>query len=99
VWGVTEGGAPIFETADTEIHAGEIETSTQLYLNPGWVKSDRHDYVPPVGREFLDYIFMAAISSEGVWGSPSYGDAQKGERAIKAQVQAITEFARQVWEL
>jgi creatinine amidohydrolase len=98
VWGVAAGGEPIFETADTEIHGGEIETSTQLHLNPAWVKPDRRDYLPGVGREFLDYVFMDSISAEGIWGSPRYGDAAKGERALKAQVQAVVAFARHVWE-
>lgn len=99
VWAVAEGSEPIFETAGTEVHAGEVETSTQLYLNPAHVKPERLDYVPLVGREFLDYVPMNLINPEGVWGSPSHGDAEKGERAIAAQVRAIVSFARQAFEV
>jgi creatinine amidohydrolase len=98
VWAVAEGSEPIFETAGSEVHAGEAETSTQLYLNPENVQPERVDYVPPVGREFLDYVFMGMISPDGVWGSPSYGDAAKGGRAIAAQVRAVVRFARQAFE-
>jgi len=99
VWAAVEAGEPIYETAGTEIHAGESETSTQLYLNAANVKPARVDYVPPVGREFLDYVFMDAISPDGMWGTSSYGSAEKGERAIAAQVRAIVAFARQAFSL
>ncbi len=69
VWPVSDNEGLIFETPETDLHAGEIETSIQLYLNPDLVKSERVDFVPPVGREFLDYVTMDLISPEGVWGS------------------------------
>ena len=94
-WPTVEGGLHIFEKPETDLHAGEIETSIQLYLNPRLVKPERMDYVPPVGREFLDYMTMDVINPEGVWGSPSKGNAEKGARALAAQVKSITFFARQ----
>jgi creatinine amidohydrolase len=97
VWPAPENDAPIFETPGTDLHAGEIETSIQLFLNPALVKAERVDFVPPVGREFLDYARMDLISPDGVWGNPSKGDAGKGERAIQAQVKAIKEFAQQAF--
>lgn len=99
VWGAAEGGEPIYETASREVHAGEAETSIQLYLNPDHVRPEHIDTVPPVGREFLDYVSMDRISPDGVWGLPSYADAGKGERAIAAQVQAIVRFARRAFEV
>lgn len=99
VWAVAEGDEAIYETATSEVHAGEAETSVQLYLTPDRVRPERMDYVPPVGREFLDYVSMERISPDGVWGIPSYGQAGKGERAIAAQVQAIVRFARQAFEV
>lgn len=97
VWPAPENDAPIFETPSTDLHAGEIETSIQLFLNPALVKAERVDFVPPVGREFLDYVTMDLISPDGIWGNPSKGYADKGERAIQAQVKAITDFARQAF--
>jgi creatinine amidohydrolase len=87
----------LFETADGEVHAGEVETSMQLYLNPDRVKSLPADYVPPVGREFLDYVVMPQLNPQGVWGSPGYATAEKGQRAIDAEVRAVVAFARQVF--
>ncbi len=99
VWALSEGDESIYESASSEVHAGEAETSIQLYLNPDNVRTESIDAVPPVGREFLDYISIDQISPDGVWGLPSYGDAGKGERAIAAQVQAIVRFARQAFEV
>lgn len=98
VWATAEAGESLFETADHEIHGGEAETSTQLYLNPAHVTAERVDYTPPVGREYLDYVSLDRLSPDGVWGAPSYGDAAKGERAIAAQVRAVVDFARQALE-
>ncbi len=98
VWAIGDGDKPVFETAGMEVHAGESETSTELYLNPDHVKPERVDYVPPVGREFLDYAVMNQVSPDGMWGISSKGDASKGERAIAAQVQAVVAFARHAFE-
>jgi creatinine amidohydrolase len=96
-WPVSDGEGLIFETPENDLHAGEIETSLQLYLNPDLVKPGRDDFIPPVGREFLDYLTMDLISPEGVWGRASKGNAGKGARTFSAQVQAITVFARQAF--
>ncbi|MFN2134465.1 MAG: creatininase family protein [Candidatus Promineifilaceae bacterium] len=93
VWAAA-GGEPIYETAGQGIHAEEVETSMQLYLNPEDVKEERFDYVPPVGREYLDYVVMPLINPEGTWGYPSYGAAEKAERGIQAQVVAVVDFVQ-----
>jgi creatinine amidohydrolase len=88
----------IFESAHLEVHAGESETSVHLALNPQWVKDTRVDFVPPVGREFLDYAFISALSPAGVWGYANKGTAQKGEAALAAQVSSIAEAARRTFD-
>lgn len=98
VWAAA-GDEPIYETAGQGIHAEEAETSMQLYLNPQDVKAERVDYVPPVGREYLDYVVMPFINPEGTWGLPSYGAAEKGERGIAAQVKAIVAFVHTALEV
>jgi creatinine amidohydrolase len=97
LWPMTDREGPIFESPETNLHAGEVETSIQLYLHPEWVKPGQVDFIPPVGREFLDYVTMDLISPEGVWGSASKGDANKGARTFTAQVRAISSFARQAF--
>jgi creatinine amidohydrolase len=79
------------------IHANESETSHQLYINAGHVKSERVDYQPPVGREFLDYAFMGFISEWGVWGHPSYGTAEKARRSLARDVVQIADWATQTF--
>lgn len=97
VWAAV-GEEQIYEKTGQGIHAEEMETSMQLFLNPEHVKEARADYLPPVGREFLDYTVMPLISPEGTWGTPSHGAAQKGERGIAAQVRVIVEFVGQALE-
>jgi len=79
------------------IHASESETARQLYINHEHVKDERIDYQPPVGREFLDYAFIGFISQWGVWGYPSYGTAEKGEKATAHRVARIVEWARETF--
>ena len=75
------------------IHANEGETSHQLLINPNNVKTEIIDYQPPVGREYLDYAYMDKISEWGVWGFPSYGTVEKGEKAITRRVERIVDWA------
>src|SRR6185503_9485107 len=85
-------GPPIFETAGMEVHAGESETSVMMAIDASLVGADRVDYIPPVGREFLDYAFVGAISPEGVWGKPSLATRDKGVRAYESRVEALSEY-------
>jgi creatinine amidohydrolase len=80
------------------IHASEGETSRQLYINAENVKDERVDYQPPVGREFLDYAFIGFISEWGVWGYPSYGTAEKGEKLTARRVAGIVEWAGEAFD-
>mgnify|MGYP001026172657 CR=1 FL=1 len=57
-------------------HAGEIETSLQLYLQP----------------ELVD--MAAAVWVPGLWGNPSTGTREKGERIIHAAVNALVTILR-----
>jgi creatinine amidohydrolase len=91
-------GPQIFETAGLEVHAGESETSVMMAIDASLVGSDRVDYIPPVGREFLDYAFVGDISPEGVWGKPSLATREKGERAFEARVESLVEYVRDTFE-
>lgn len=92
------GGPAIFETAGQEVHAGESETSVMMAIDPSLVGDDRVDYIPPVGREFLDYAFVGAISPEGVWGKPSLATRDKGQRAFEARVKGVVAWVREAIE-
>ena len=71
-------GPPIFETAGMEVHAGESETSVMMAIDATLVGDDRVDYIPSVGREFLDYAFVGAISPKGSGASRAWPRARRG---------------------
>ena len=87
-------GPPIFETAGMEVHAGESETSVMMAIDASLVGDDRVDYIPPVGREFLDYAFVGAISPEGSGASRAWPRRDKGQRAFDARVHTLVEYVR-----
>lgn len=77
---------------NTELHAGEIETSLMLHLAPETVKMElASDYVPTVPRSYLNYgsIFRASLS--GVWGEPTRATAEKGKLMLKRGVELAVE--------
>ena len=84
--------APIYMSAGREVHAGEGETSSQLYLNQENVRAQRVDFMPAVGREFLDYTTMEYISPYGVWGLSYYGTAEKGKQATARRVEGLVAY-------
>ena len=70
----------IIET-NTELHAGEVETSQMLAIAPETVHMDRAvDFVPTVPRPYLSYGSMFRASPTGVWGEPTKGTAEKGQK-------------------
>lgn len=80
-----------------DVHAEEMETSHQLYINAANVRPERTDVVPEVGREFLDYARMPSISPSGAWGWPSAGTAEKGERLVAFSVARVVAWAHQTF--
>ena len=82
-WRPSRGQGPTGRVTGGDIHAGAGETATQLSLNPEHVRPARVDYVPGVGREFLDYAYMKQISPDGVWGRPSEATAEAGAQAVE----------------
>ena len=70
----------IIET-NTELHAGEVETSQILAIAPETVPMDlAQDAVPTIPRPYLSYGSMFRASPTGVWGEPTKGTAEKGEK-------------------
>ena len=68
---------------NTELHAGEVETSLLLAIAPQTVHMDRAvDCVPDVSRPYLNYGSIFRASPTGVWGEPSKASAEKGEKIL-----------------
>jgi len=82
----------IFQTADEEVHAGEVVTSVMLHLFPELVKGRGEDHVPAVGEAYLNYASFSALCPGGVWGHPSLASAEKGARAVEVTVRCTTEY-------
>lgn len=69
---------------DTELHAGEVETSLMLHIAPELVHMERAvDFVPAVQRPYLGYGSIFRASPSGVWGEPSRASADKGKRILE----------------
>jgi creatinine amidohydrolase len=82
----------ILSEAEDDVHAGELATSVMLYLDPEHVDMPARDFVPPVGKEYRDYVAFKAICPGGVWGSPSLATADKGRLALEAAISASVKY-------
>lgn len=72
----------IYET-NTELHAGEGETSMMLAIAPETVHMDLAvDEVPDVPRSYLSYGSIFRASKSGVWGESCCATAEKGEKSL-----------------
>lgn len=82
--------------SNTELHAGEVETSQMLAIVPDTVHMDKAaDFVPKVPRPYLNYGSIFRATPSGVWGEPTKATAEKGEqifqRTTQLAVQALTD--------
>jgi creatinine amidohydrolase/Fe(II)-dependent formamide hydrolase-like protein len=77
--------AEIFESKG-EVHAGEFEVALLLALAPDLVRQPTaaDDFMPAVAHEHMDYRYLRDVSPSGVWGYPSRGTREKGQRALEA---------------
>ena len=86
----------IFESAEEEIHAGEVETSILLHLAEELVKGRGQDYLPEKAtKEYLDFASFARIAPGGIWGRPGLASAEKGAEAFEAAVRATAAYIKQ----
>ena len=86
----------------SDIHAGEIETSTTLATRPELVEMDKaRKYVPRFSRRYLDfsskrsvdwYARTAKLSRSGVMGDPSKASKEKGEQMWAVMIKNLVEF-------
>ncbi len=88
----------ILET-DTELHAGEGETSLMLYLHPELVDMSKAvDFVPDVKRSQLNYGSMFRYTPTGVWGEPTKATREKGEKMFLFSVEQTVEEMERIFE-
>ena len=79
-----------------ELHCGRGETSRILHLYPHLVKLDRAvDVSVDFTSEYLDYVGVAGVSPQGVWGFPSGASADEGRRLIEERAKNVAEYVRE----
>lgn len=87
----------IFAAAESDLHAGEIETSLMLHLAPDLVRAGAPDSVPASPPGYLDAIPFQRLSPAGVWGRASLASAKKGGVAFAAAVGATVDYIEQTF--
>ncbi len=82
--------------SNTELHAGEVETSQMLAIAPETVHMDRAaDFVPEIPRPYLSYGSIFRACPSGIWGEPTKATAEKGERILRRTTElAVQELER-----
>lgn len=77
---------------NTELHAGEGETSMMLAIAPETVHMDRAvDFVPTYSRPYLNFGSLLQICPDGVWGEATCATAEKGEKMLQRYAELIVE--------
>lgn len=81
----------VYDT-NTELHAGEGETSMMLAIAPETVHMELAvDEVPDVPRSYLSYGSIFRASQSGVWGESRCASAEKGEKALQRSAEMAAE--------
>jgi creatinine amidohydrolase len=87
-WTAAREAAGVETSADSDMHAGELETSVLLHAHPHLVRAgyETSDHLADDRRHLLT-LGLAPYTESGVVGRPSLASARKGE----ALVQGLTE--------
>ena len=84
------------------LHACEYETSLMLYLAEELVKKDKMeeaDFEPDVPRDYLNYASLIKLSKTGVWGKPSLGTKEKGEKLFNLLLEMSLDYIEDVLKM
>ena len=82
-------------------HAGEMETSMMKVIRPDLVKEE----VPGLdgwhpesvhGESVAQFLRIDEMTKQGVYGDPTYGSAEKGERMLEASAESLAEVVRDI---
>jgi len=82
----------ILDSAEKDVHAGELATSLMMHLHPESIKKESFDYVPDEGKEYLDFVAFEKLCPGGVWGLPSLATAEKGKMALESAVRCTVKY-------
>ena len=81
------------------VHAGDLETSIMLALEPDWVRSERYaaGFIDEFGSEAQKVIGeegIIGLHESGVLGDPTRADDEKGRRYLSAVVDHFVKVIR-----
>jgi len=90
-------GQPVFPVTSpvpgqTEIHAGDEETSLMLHIAPETVHMELAEAGwPTVPRPYLSYGSIFHATPNGVWGDPTQASAEKGKQILAVRAKSAAE--------
>ena len=89
-WARARLAAGLATPMDSDMHAGELETSILLHTHPGLVGPDyaAHDHLAE-HRDHMLTLSLAPYTKSGVVGRPSLASAEKGELALANLVDSF----------
>lgn len=90
-WARARIAAGMETPVDSDMHAGELETSILLHAHPALVKPDyaRYDHVND-SREHMLTLSLRAYTESGVVGRPSRASAEKGRLVLANLVESFS---------
>jgi creatinine amidohydrolase len=91
-WTAARLAGGVETTNETDMHAGEFETSLLLHAHPELVRADyaEHDHVTG-DRPHMLTLGLDAYTTSGVVGRPSLASAEKGRAALTHLVTSFGE--------
>jgi creatinine amidohydrolase len=91
-WARARAAAGMSTPVDSDMHAGELETSLLLHAHPRLVRADyaEHDQLAD-DRERMLTVGLAAYTASGVVGRPSLASAEKGGLVLASLVASFGE--------
>jgi creatinine amidohydrolase len=92
-WASARAAAGIRTHPDSDMHAGELETSLLLYAHPRLVRPDyaAHDHLTG-DRDHMLTRGLVAYTESGVAGRPSLASAEKGRLVLASLVASFGEL-------
>ncbi len=78
-------------------HAGELETSRLMFLEPGLVKGTAPEEYP-AGSPYILTAGKRGAWPGSVWGNPAAADPEKGRRLLERSVARLVEIVRRLIE-
>ncbi|KAK1184195.1 creatininase family protein [Streptomyces sp. NBS 14/10] len=92
-WDTARSEAGVQTSSQSDMHAGEVETSILLHAHPELVRPghETSDFLADDRRHLLT-LGMAAYTESGVIGRPSLATAEKGKEILTALVDSFAEY-------